>query len=98
MLEAAASHAHLVMQARYDARNPPALKQLVGLGAQLHRFPQDVIAAGYKEAMALYNEISAKNANWKRVYDDYAQFRADQNLWFSVAEASLDGFTQAQRR
>ena len=38
MLEAAASHAHMVMQAKYDARNPPALKQLVSLGAKLHRF------------------------------------------------------------
>ena len=98
MLEAAASHAHVVMQAKYDARNPPALKQLVSLGAKLHRFPQEVVAAGYKEAMALYDEISAKNANWKKVYDDYAPFRADQNLWFSVAESSLDLFTQAQRR
>ncbi|WP_434737414.1 hypothetical protein, partial [Klebsiella pneumoniae] len=29
MVEAAASHAHVEMQARYDARNPLALKQLV---------------------------------------------------------------------
>ena len=98
MIEAAASHAHVLMQAKYDARNPPALKQLVSPGAKLHRFPQEVVAAGYKEAMALYDEISAKNPKWKKVYDDYAPFRADQNLWFSVAESSLDIFTQSQRR
>jgi TRAP-type mannitol/chloroaromatic compound transport system substrate-binding protein len=98
MLEAAASHAHLLMQAKYDARNPPALKQLVSLGAKLHAFPREVVAAGYKEAMAYYDEISAKNPNWKKVYDDYAPFRADQNLWFSVSESSLDLFTQSQRR
>jgi len=97
MIQAAASHAHIVMQARYDARNPPALKQLVAAGAKLHRFPADVINAGYKEAQALYSEISAKNPNWKRVYDDYSKFQSDQNLWFSFAEASMDGFQQAQR-
>jgi TRAP-type mannitol/chloroaromatic compound transport system substrate-binding protein len=86
------------MQAKYDARNPPALRQLVSLGAKLHRFPQEVVATGYKEAMAFYDEISARNPNWKKVYDDYAPFRADQNLWFSVAESSLDIFTQSQRR
>lgn len=98
ILEAAASHAHVLMQAKYDARNPPALRRLVAAGAKLARFPQEVVAAGYKEAMALYDEISAKNPRWKKVYDDYAPFRADQNLWFSVAEASLDQFTQSQRR
>ena len=30
IVEAAASHAHIDMQAKYDARNPAALKQLVG--------------------------------------------------------------------
>jgi TRAP-type mannitol/chloroaromatic compound transport system substrate-binding protein len=98
MLEAAASHAHVLMQAKYDAKNPPALKQLVSLGAKVLRFPPEIVAAGYKEAMALYDEIAAKNPNWKKVYDDYAPFRADQNLWFSVAESSLDLFTQSQRR
>jgi TRAP-type mannitol/chloroaromatic compound transport system substrate-binding protein len=98
MIEAAASHAHVLMQAKYDARNPPALRQLVSLGAKLHRFPTEVVATGYKEAMALYDEISTRNPNWKKVYDDYAPFRADQNLWFSVAESSLDIFTQSQRR
>ena len=86
------------MQAKYDARNPTALRQLVAAGAKVQRFPQEVVSAGYRESMALYDEISARNPNWKKVYEDYARFRADQNLWFSIAEASLDQFTQAQRR
>lgn len=97
MVEAAASHAHVLMQARYDARNPTALKQLVAQGTKLHRFPKEVIEAGFREAQALYGELSAKNPNWKKVWDDYAKFRADQNLWFSFAEASQDGFMQAQK-
>jgi TRAP-type mannitol/chloroaromatic compound transport system substrate-binding protein len=97
IVEAAASHAHVTMQAMYDARNPGALKQLVAGGAKLHRFPRDVMEAAFKEAMALYSELSAKNPNWKKVYEDYAKFRTEQNLWFRFAEAGFDDFMQAQK-
>lgn len=97
MVEAAASHSHVLMQAMYDARNPVALKQLVAAGAKLHRFPKDVMNAAFKESLALYSELSAKNPAWKKVYEDFAKFRADQNMWFRFAEAGFDDFMQAQR-
>jgi len=97
IVEAAASHAHVTMQAMYDARNPGALKQLVAQGAKLHRFPKDVMEAAFKEAMALYSELSTKNPNWKKVYEDYSKFRAEQTLWFRFAEAGFDDFMQAQK-
>jgi hypothetical protein len=43
-----------------------------GQGAKLFPFPKDLMDAAFKEAMALYSEISAKNPAWKKVYDDYA--------------------------
>ncbi|MFZ9373934.1 MAG: ABC transporter substrate-binding protein, partial [Burkholderiaceae bacterium] len=97
IIEAAAAYAHVDMQTRYDARNVAALKQLVGGGVKLFRFPKDVMDAAFKEAMALYSEIGNTNPNWKKIYDDYAAFRRDQNLWFRLAEASFDDFMQAQR-
>ncbi len=97
MVEAAASEAHVTMQARYDARNPAALKQLVGSGSKLRPFPKDVMAAAFKEAMAFYDELSAKNENWKKVYADFSKFRAEQNLWFKFADAQFDNFMQAQK-
>ncbi len=42
IVEAAATYAHVDMQAKYDARNPAALKTLVGSGAKLFRFPRDI--------------------------------------------------------
>ena len=51
--------------------------------------------AGFKEAMALYDELSAKNPNWKKVYEDYASFRRDQNLWFRFSEATFDRYMQS---
>ncbi len=97
MVEAAASHAHVEMQARYDARNPVALKQLVGAGTKLRPFPKDVMDTAFKESQALYAELNNKNENWKKVYADYSKFLADQNMWFKVTEMRFDSFMQAQK-
>ena len=97
MIEAAATRSLILTQAKYDARNPIALKQLVAAGAKLHRFPKDFMDAAFKEANILYDEISVKNPRWKKMYDDLVKFRADQNMWFRFAEASFDNFMQAQK-
>jgi TRAP-type mannitol/chloroaromatic compound transport system substrate-binding protein len=97
IVEAAATFAHVEMQGRYDARNPAALKRLVAGGTKLFAFPKDVMEAAFKESMALYSEISATNPGWKKIYDDYANFRRDANLWFRFTEATFDDFMQKQR-
>jgi TRAP-type mannitol/chloroaromatic compound transport system substrate-binding protein len=97
MVESAAAEAHIVMQARYDARNPAALKQLVSAGTKLRPFSNDLMAGAFKQSMALYSEISEKNEDWKKIYADYAKFRSDQNLWFRFTEATFDRFMQAQK-
>ncbi len=97
IVQAAASQAHVTMQARYDVKNPVALKQLVGAGTKLRPFPNDVMAAAFKAAMAFYDELSAKNENWKKVYADFSKFRAEQNQWFRFTEARFDNFMQAQK-
>ncbi len=97
IVDSASAHAHVVMQARYDARNPAALKQLVGAGTKLRPFPQDVLADAFKHSMALYDELNGKNEDWKKIYADYSKFRADQNLWFRFTEATFDRFMQTQK-
>jgi TRAP-type mannitol/chloroaromatic compound transport system substrate-binding protein len=97
IIEAAAYQAHTDMQAKYDARNPAALKQLVAGGTKLFRFPKDMLEAAFKEAMALYSELSGSNPAWKKVYEDYAAFRRDQNLWFRFTESGFDDFMQSQK-
>lgn len=97
MIEAATALAHVKMQAIYDARNPIALKQLVAGGAKLHRFSKDIMDAAFKESMALYKELSAKNPRWKKVYEDYSKFLAEENMWLSFAESAFDTFMHAQK-
>jgi TRAP-type mannitol/chloroaromatic compound transport system substrate-binding protein len=97
IVENAAATAHVDMQAKYDGRNPKALKELVGAGTKLHPFPDDVMKLAFKESMAMYAEISAKNPSWAKVYADYSKFRADSNLWFRFTEARFDSFMQSQK-
>ena len=97
IIENAAAHAAVEMQARYDARNPAALKRMVASGTKLFRFPKDVMDASFKASQDLYSEISAKNPAFKKIHDDYMGFRRDSNLWFRFAEAGFDDFMQQQR-
>jgi TRAP-type mannitol/chloroaromatic compound transport system substrate-binding protein len=91
-LLAASTYANTVMQAKYDAQNPAALKRLVGGGAQLRPFPQDVMEACLRASNELYAEISTRNPAFKRAIDAMVAFRNDQYLWFQVAEYGYDNF------
>ncbi|MFN4148067.1 MAG: TRAP transporter substrate-binding protein, partial [Rhodocyclaceae bacterium] len=97
ILEAAAALAHTDMQAKYDAKNPKALKELVAGGTKLFRLPKEVMDAAFQYAMQYYSDLSGKNANWKKIYEDYSAFRKDQNLWFKFAEMGFDSYMQAQK-
>ena len=96
-LEAACAEANVHMLARYDAKNPDALRRLVGSGTQLRLFPRAVMEACEKAAFELYDELSAKSAHWKRIYPAWKKFRDDQYLWFRVAEYSYDAFSYSPR-
>ncbi|NYT64531.1 TRAP transporter substrate-binding protein DctP [Alcaligenaceae bacterium] len=97
ILEAASAVGHIKFQSIYDARNPQALKEIVASGTKLHRFPKPVMDASFAESMALFDEISARNPDWKKIYDDFSTFRANENLWFRFAEGSFDQYMQSQK-
>ncbi len=97
IVEAASMYAHVDIQAKYDAFNPGALKQLAAQKTKVLPFPKEMMDVAFKHAQEVYSELSAKNANWKKVYEDYAKFRADQNWWFRFGEARFDSFMQAQK-
>jgi TRAP-type mannitol/chloroaromatic compound transport system substrate-binding protein len=92
LLTAACGYANVDMQAKYDARNPAALRRLVSGGAQLRPFPQELLEASYKAANELYDELSQKNPEWKKVYEPYRAFRNEEYIWFQVAEYTYDNF------
>jgi TRAP-type mannitol/chloroaromatic compound transport system substrate-binding protein len=98
VLEAACYEASMDILAHYDAANPPALKRLVASGVRLMPFSNEVMAACYKTAHELYEETSAKNPKFKKIYTAWKQFRDTEVQWFSVAENRFDNFMLAAER
>ena len=92
ILTAACHQANTVMQAKYDMVNVPALKRLVGAGAQLRPFPADVMEASFKASNELYTELAAKNADFKMAIDAMRAVRGDAYLWWQIAEYTFDTF------
>jgi TRAP-type mannitol/chloroaromatic compound transport system substrate-binding protein len=92
ILTAAAGYANADMLAKYDARNPAALRRLLGAGTKLTAFSQEILDAANKAAVEVYDEVSAKNPDFKKIYDSVRAFRNEEYLWFQVAEYAYDTF------
>ncbi len=92
ILEAACYEANVDMMAKYDALNPAALRRLVANGVQLRPFPREIMQASWKAANEVFEETSAKNPNFKKVYEPWKKFRDEDILWFRVAEQNFDIF------
>ena len=92
ILRAAAGYANTEEMARYDARNPAALKRLVAAGTQLRPFPQTVMEACLKASTEVNAETSAANPDFKKVWESTLAFRNDQYLWWQVAEYTYDTY------
>jgi len=97
ILEAASLYLHTNVQARYDASNPAALKQLVAAKTKVLPFSQAIMEASYKASMEVFAENDAKSPEWRKIYADMRAFQRDQVLWFRFAEASFDGFMFRQK-
>jgi Tfp pilus assembly protein PilV len=76
--------------------NPRSIVYLDAAGEKVPNNTKYLMDAAFKESMALYSEVSAKNPNWKKVYDDYASFRKESNNWFRVADARFDNYMQSR--
>jgi len=98
ILKSASVAASTDMQAKYDARNPVALKTLVGAGAQLRPFSPEILEACFNAAKETYAEIAGGNAAFKKVHDSMMAYRADAYLWAQISEYTFDTFMMGQQR
>jgi TRAP-type mannitol/chloroaromatic compound transport system substrate-binding protein len=91
VFEMACAEAHADMQAKYDARNPQALKRLVASGVQLRPFPNDMADTAFTAAEVLFAALGATNPRWKKIYASCASFRRDAVLWSRFSDGAIDG-------
>ena len=92
VLEQAGHLSNNWMMAKYDQANPTALKRLLAGGTKLHAFSPEIMQASFKAAMELHGEVSATNANFKKIYESLTSFANDSYQWYQVAELGFDGF------
>jgi len=91
-LRDAAAFANADMTAKYDTRNPAALRRLVGAGAQPRAFKTEIMEAAFIAANAYYDDLASKDSDFKAMWTSYKAFRDEEYFWFQVAEYSYDSF------
>lgn len=69
------------MLAQGEAAQWEAMQQMQAEGVQLKRWPPEMLVAFEKAWLEIVVEESAGNANFKRVYDSYREFRDNYALW-----------------
>lgn len=88
-VKASAYVANMTMLARYDARNNDALGRLVEGGAQLRAYSPEIMDAAEKASFELYDELAAKDADFKAVYEQWKPFRERIYAWHNINEGSF---------
>jgi len=68
------------------------LKKLVSEGRAAAHIPAAVMEASLKAANEVYAEISATNADFKKIWDNIKAFRNLEYEWWQVAEYNYDNF------
>jgi TRAP-type mannitol/chloroaromatic compound transport system substrate-binding protein len=99
VLTSAAALANIDCVARYDVLNPPALRSVIAKGAKLRPFSAEIVQAAQTAALGLYEELSAANEDFKKLYESVRKFQNDSSPWYQASEYSYDSIVlRAQRK
>ena len=92
ILKTAAMEANLNMLSKYDALNREALKTLVDGGTQLTAYPPEILQAAQQASEDYYAQESNNSPTFKKVYDQWNQFRTGVTEWNKINELSYASF------
>lgn len=95
-VRAAAFEANITMLARYDTRNNQALQRLIKSGVKLRSYSPEILAAAEKASFELYDQFSAKDADFKLIFGQWKQFRDRVYAWNNINSASFDRYSYAK--
>ncbi|RMH19428.1 MAG: ABC transporter substrate-binding protein [Acidobacteria bacterium] len=91
----AASESATAMQARYDARNPPALRRLLAAGVDVRPFSDDLLRAAQEVAIDMLEQQASADATYRTIYRSWRQVREDAYRWSGTAELAYARFAFA---
>ena len=92
-IKTAAYEANLTMLAKYDTRNNEALERLLKSGVKLRSYSPEILAAAEKASFDLYNEYSNKDADFKRIFEQWKPFRDRIYKWNAINEGSFSRYS-----
>ncbi|MDX2207111.1 MAG: TRAP transporter substrate-binding protein [Gemmatimonadales bacterium] len=95
-IEVAAAEQNANTLERYDAQNPPALERLRAAGVAVGPFPDDVMAAAWRESNALLEERAAADATFRAIYQPWNEFRTRSFRYFNGVEQAYAAFAFRQ--
>ena len=78
------------MLASYDAKNAKAIGRLAAAGTQLSVLPPEIIKVLRGGLESVLDEEAAKNEKFKKVLENWRQFRNEQHRWFSIADTRAE--------
>lgn len=96
-VKTAAYEANATMLAKYDTRNNEALERLLKSGVKLRSYSPEILAAAEKASFDLYNEYSAQDADFKRIFEQWKSFRDRIYKWNSINEASFSRYSYGKQ-
>ena len=82
-----------VMQARYDAKNPPALARLLEQGVEMRPFSDDLMAGAREASHQMLSDAAAADPAYREVRDHWEAFRKGSFEWFGAAELAYQKFS-----
>ncbi|WP_126977322.1 TRAP transporter substrate-binding protein [Frigidibacter oleivorans] len=97
LLRTAAMAADHDMLAKYDYKNPTAIKSLVAQGTQLRPFSPEILEACFNAANEVYAEMEASNPAFAKIWQSIKAFRSENYTWAQIAEYNYDTFMMIQQ-
>ncbi len=96
IVEAASYAANATMMARYDAKNPVALADIIASDIELRPFPDDVMEAAEEASFELYEETAAGDDDFNTIFREWSAFRDAITHWHGTAETAMLSWTGRQ--
>ena len=96
ILKTASYEANMNMLASYDAKNRAALQEIIAGGTKLLPYSNEILAAAEKASFELFDEFAAEDEDFKKIYEQWKEFRLQVYEWHNFNQASFANFVYAQ--
>lgn len=96
ILKSAAYEANMTMLASYDAKNREALAEIVAGGTKFLPYSEEILVAAEAESFKLFDKFAAENADFKRIFESWKEFRTGIYEWHRFNEFSFSNYVYSQ--